>query len=151
MKRLQIPQKLEYKKFYIHEKILRTRNCPRKFIKNLLPEKRKENCKPNNHDLNRDWINEIYISSFSFKNHSLCAQILVKKLSATQWYTNVCLIGPTSPAYFLICYHRTLLNQKARNFPWHWLALILTSLVKLTPLFSHLTVIRPGVKFWPVC
>ena len=28
---------------YIHEKILRTRNCRRKFIKYLLPEKLKEN------------------------------------------------------------------------------------------------------------
>ena len=28
--------------FYIHEEIA-TRNCPRKFVKNLLPEKRKEN------------------------------------------------------------------------------------------------------------
>ena len=29
---------------YVHEKILRTRNCRRKFIKNLLPKKkRKEN------------------------------------------------------------------------------------------------------------
>ena len=43
MKRLQIPQKLVYEKFYVHEKILRTRNCRRRFIKNLLPEKRKEN------------------------------------------------------------------------------------------------------------
>ena len=34
-----IPQKLVYEKFYVQEKILRTR----KFIKNLLPEKRKEN------------------------------------------------------------------------------------------------------------
>ena len=41
--RLQIPQKLVYEKFYVHEKILRTRNCRRRFIKNLLPEKRKEN------------------------------------------------------------------------------------------------------------
>ena len=32
-----------YKKFYVHEKILRTRNCRRKFNKNLHPEKRKEN------------------------------------------------------------------------------------------------------------
>ena len=32
-----------YEKFYVHEKILRTRNCRRRFIKNLLPEKRKEN------------------------------------------------------------------------------------------------------------
>ena len=43
MKRLKIPQKLVYEKFYVREKILRTRNCRRKFIKNLLPEKRKEN------------------------------------------------------------------------------------------------------------
>ena len=43
MKRLQIPQKLVYKQFYVHEKTLRTRNCHRKFIKNLLPERRKEN------------------------------------------------------------------------------------------------------------
>ena len=42
MKRLEIPQKLVYKKFYVHEKILSTRNCRRKFIKNLLPEKPKE-------------------------------------------------------------------------------------------------------------
>ena len=32
------------------EKILRTRNCRRKFIKNLLPEKK--TYKPNNRDLN---------------------------------------------------------------------------------------------------
>ena len=38
-----MPQKLGQEKFYVHEKILRTRNCRRKFIKNLLPEKRKGN------------------------------------------------------------------------------------------------------------
>ena len=43
MKELQIPQKLGYEKFYVHEEILRKRNCHRKFIKNLLPEKLKEN------------------------------------------------------------------------------------------------------------
>ena len=32
-----------YEKFYIHEKFLRTRNCRRRFIKNLLPEKYNEN------------------------------------------------------------------------------------------------------------
>ena len=56
MKRLQTPQKLVYEKFYVHEKNLRTRNCRRRFIKNLLPEKRKENIYTNNRDLNRDWI-----------------------------------------------------------------------------------------------
>ena len=34
-----------YTKFYEHEKILRTRNCRRRFIQNLLPEKRKEKTK----------------------------------------------------------------------------------------------------------
>ena len=43
MKRMQIPEILVYEKFYIHEQILRTRNCRRKFIKNLIPEKPKEN------------------------------------------------------------------------------------------------------------
>ena len=43
MKRLQIRQKLVYEKFYGHEKIIRARNCLRKFIKNLVTEKCKEN------------------------------------------------------------------------------------------------------------
>ena len=43
MKRLRIPQKLLYEQFYVHEKVLATRNCRRKFFKSLLPEKRKEN------------------------------------------------------------------------------------------------------------
>ena len=37
------PAKTYVQKFYVHEKNLRTRNCRRKFIKNFLPEKRKEN------------------------------------------------------------------------------------------------------------
>ena len=40
---MQIPQKLAYEKLYAHEKILSTRKCRRRFFKNLLPEKRKEN------------------------------------------------------------------------------------------------------------
>ena len=43
MKRLKILQNLVYEKFYTHEKILRTRNCRCRYIKTLLPEKRKEN------------------------------------------------------------------------------------------------------------
>ena len=49
--RLWIPQQLVHEKFYVHEQILRAQNCRRKFIENLLSEKRKENIKPNN----RDW------------------------------------------------------------------------------------------------
>ena len=54
MKILQILQKLVHEKFYKHEKNLRTRNCRRKFIKNLLSEKRKENMEPNKRNLNCD-------------------------------------------------------------------------------------------------
>ena len=43
MKRSQNPQNLVYEKFRVQEKILPTRNCRRIFIKNLLPEKHKEN------------------------------------------------------------------------------------------------------------
>ena len=42
MKRLQIPQKLLHEKVYVHEKFLQTGNCRRKFINNVIPEKRKE-------------------------------------------------------------------------------------------------------------
>ena len=47
------PAKTCVRKFYVHEQILLARNSRCKFIKNLLPEKPKEN-KPNNRDLNRD-------------------------------------------------------------------------------------------------
>ena len=43
MKRLQIPQKFLYEKFYVHEKILRTQNCHRNFIKNVLIRTRNKN------------------------------------------------------------------------------------------------------------
>ena len=43
MKRLQIPKKLVFEKYYLHEKNIHKRNCRRKFMKNLLTEKRKEN------------------------------------------------------------------------------------------------------------
>ena len=41
---------------YAHEKILRTQNCRRKFIKIYILKNAKKTCKPNNRDLNRDWI-----------------------------------------------------------------------------------------------
>ena len=43
IKRLQIPKKLLNETFYVHKKILHIRNCRNKFIKDLIPEKRKEN------------------------------------------------------------------------------------------------------------
>ena len=39
---LQILQEFVCKKFYVHEKILHTWNCRRKFIKHLFTKKRKE-------------------------------------------------------------------------------------------------------------
>ena len=48
MKRLQIPQKLVYEKFYVHEiaAVNLSKIC---FLKNA-----KKTCKPNKHDLNRN-------------------------------------------------------------------------------------------------
>ena len=50
MKRLQIPQKLVYQKFYVHE-ITAVNLSKIYFLKNA-----KKTCKPNNRDLNRDLI-----------------------------------------------------------------------------------------------
>ena len=64
MKRLQIPPKLVYKKFNVFEKILRTRNCCRNLWKIYFLKNAKKTCKPNNRDLNHDWIrNEILFST----------------------------------------------------------------------------------------
>ena len=49
MKRLQIPQKLMYDKFYVHE-IAAVNLSKIYFLKNA-----KKTCKPNKRDLNRDW------------------------------------------------------------------------------------------------
>ena len=50
MQRLQIPQKLVYEKFYVHEKIAAVDLSKIYYLKNA-----KKTCKPNNRDLNRDW------------------------------------------------------------------------------------------------
>ena len=55
MQRLQIPQKLVYEKFYVHEKIAAVDLSKIYFLK-----KAKKTCKPNNRDLNRDWIKTIF-------------------------------------------------------------------------------------------
>ena len=68
MKGLQIPQKLGYEKFCVHEKILRTRNCRRKFIKIYFLKNAKKTCKPNNRDINRDWIKELTVIDLRNKN-----------------------------------------------------------------------------------
>ena len=43
MKKLQIPQKLVYQKFYVHEKFLGTQNCRRNLSKIYFLKKCKEN------------------------------------------------------------------------------------------------------------
>ena len=61
MKRLQNPQKLLYEKFYEHE-IAAVNLLKIYFLKNA-----KKTCKPNNRDLNRDWIKEcLYLSVFIY-------------------------------------------------------------------------------------
>ena len=59
MKILQIPQKLVYEKFYVHEIAPVSKIY---FLKNT-----KKTCKSNNRDLNRDWIKII--------NHSFCSPV----------------------------------------------------------------------------
>ena len=60
MKRLQIPQKIVYEKFYVHgkkfyvHKIAAVNLSKIYFLKNA-----KKTCKPNNRDLNRDWIKKL--------------------------------------------------------------------------------------------
>ena len=60
MKRLQIPQKLVYKKFYVH-KIAAAILSKIYSLKNT-----KKICKPNNRDLNRDWTIWQFYSKFCF-------------------------------------------------------------------------------------
>ena len=54
MKRLQISQNLVYEKFYVHE-IATVDLSKIYFLKNA-----KKTCKPNNRDLNRNWIKVIF-------------------------------------------------------------------------------------------
>ena len=56
MKKLQIPQKHVYEKFYVHKKILRTKNVYVNLSKIYLLKKAKKTWKPNNHDLDCDGI-----------------------------------------------------------------------------------------------
>ena len=55
MKRLQIPQKLVYRKFDIHEKFYVHEIASVYLSKNYFLKNAKKTCKPNNRDLNRDW------------------------------------------------------------------------------------------------
>ena len=64
MEKLQIPQKLVYEKFYVHE-IAAVNLSKIYFLKNA-----KKTCKPNNHDLNRDSMKIEKIRAYSFQRVS---------------------------------------------------------------------------------
>ena len=54
MKRPQIPQKLVYEKFFLHEKIHVSEIVAANLPKNYFLKNAKKTCKSNNRDLNRD-------------------------------------------------------------------------------------------------
>ena len=59
MKRLQIPQKILYEKFYRNEKIYVDEIPAVNLSKICFLKNTKKTCKPNNCDLNRDWISNM--------------------------------------------------------------------------------------------
>ena len=108
---LQISQKIVCEKLYVHEKILRTRNCRRRFIKNLLPEKRNENMKTKQPRFNRDWI---------INNHQCIAfsnTISVwnyQKLNLVIFDVNV----NSCQTYYLVLYNFISQEVKKGTFSW---------------------------------
>ena len=92
-----IPQKFVYKKvyekFYVHE-IASVNLSKTYFLKNA-----NKTCKPNNRDLNRDWIREI-IPHFTIKKglweklekYFISLQILLMNLSSSCLYICVCVL-----------------------------------------------------------
>ena len=66
-----------YEKFYLHEKILHARNCCRRFIKSLLPEKRKENMSTKQ----RRFKSQLNQGKFDLR-------ILSRKIFAVHWLMN---------------------------------------------------------------
>ena len=61
MKRLQIPQKTLYEKFYVYEYMLRTQFAAINLSKTCSLKNAKETCQPNNRHLNHDWIKTTFI------------------------------------------------------------------------------------------
>ena len=73
MKRLQIPQKLVYGKFYVHE-IAAVDLSKIYFLKNA-----KKTFKPNNRDWNRDWISLTWFQVIITYLHKFNLNISLKK------------------------------------------------------------------------
>ena len=92
MKRLQIPQRFVYENFYLHE-IAAVNLSKIYFLKNA-----KKTCKPNNRDLNRDWIIKSF-RKFSRKNLRW-SPVLVKLQTRTCYFTKKGLHRKCSPVSF---------------------------------------------------
>ena len=81
------------------EKILRTRNCRRKFIKNFLPEKRKENMLTKQTQL-KSRLKKLFAKSYAncpsnsyerMKNLTPCALRLVETFWLVETFVSECL------------------------------------------------------------
>ena len=56
MERLQVPQKLLHEKFYVTKEFYAHEIAAVNLSKYFFLKNTKKTCKPNNHDLTRDWI-----------------------------------------------------------------------------------------------
>ena len=98
MKRLKIPQKLVYKKLYVHE--IAAVNLSKIYF---LLKNPKKTCKPNNRDLNRDWIKKMSCDFFFTSIHQkiilemILSGTLLLYLKIVQWvsHTRYLFIEPT--------------------------------------------------------
>ena len=106
MKRCKSRDALCTKNFTYTKKILRTRRCRRRFIKNLLPEKRKETREPNNRDFNRDWIRNL----LRYKNVKKFAHKTLFK-----WKHHSCVTGKRGCIWTVVFHIRK--NMKDGAFP----------------------------------
>ena len=126
---MQIPQKLVYTKFCEH-KIAAVDLSKNYFLKNA-----KKTCKPNNRDLNRDWIN---------KNRCLT---LLKHLVARLVYAflnEICLKIKSVPLFAPNIFAKLLSNLtclSSYSIQWSYLFLLFYQLF-LTEIFCHLLLYR---------
>ena len=120
MKRPQIPQKHVYEKFHVHEKKLRTQSCCHKFIKNLLPEKRKKKT-----HVNQTTAPQITIEKLALNKYLTAIWCVINTElrfmqidSARIWWT-VCIVDDTRLVFFNVFFkleeQKFLANQIQSN------------------------------------
>ena len=76
---------------YRREKILRTRNCRRDFIKIYFLKNAKKICNPNNRDLNRDWKNSLpcqFLRSSNSRRYHWILKLFVVTSKSEVWEQN---------------------------------------------------------------